>query len=71
MPVDLNEAIQRIKAAGTNNVRVVPMTGQHCINGQFQIEVKENSGWVPIATGLYKSVAEDIIKQATSKLILG
>jgi hypothetical protein len=73
MPQDLNETIQKIKQAGIASVRVVPMAGQ-TIHGQYQIEVKTNTGanpWTPIMTSLTKQMAEDIVQQATNKVLLG
>lgn len=71
MPVNVNEAIQKIKAAGTANVRSVPMPGQNVNSGDYQIEISQNGEWTPVATGISKKIAEDIISQATNRVILG
>jgi len=71
MPINVNEAIQRIKQAGSNGVRAVPMPNQHVADGDYQIEVKTNETWTPIVTGIKKKIAEDIISQATNRVILG
>lgn len=68
--INLNETIQRIRAVGAHNARSVPMAGES-IDGQHQIEIKEDSGWQPIVSGITKRTAEDIISQATNKVILG
>ena len=70
MVLNINEAIAKIKAVGATNVRSVPMPG-HTPSGQYQVEIKENAVWVPIVTGLNKRMAEDIITQATNRVILG
>lgn len=66
--MNINEAI---KAAGPRNVRVVPMSGQPAISGLHAIEIRQANGWIPIASGLQKAVAEDIVRQATNRVILG
>jgi len=71
MPVNVNEAVNRIKAAGTTNVRSVPMQGQNVHSGSYQIEIKENNIWVVIAECPNKKIADDIISQATNNVILG
>jgi hypothetical protein len=71
MPVNVNEAVARIKSVGSSNVRSVPMDGQNVHSGAYQIEVKENNNWVPIAECPNKKIADEIISQATNKVILG
>lgn len=71
MPVNLNEAITRIKAAGPCNVRSVPMAGQDVISGRYQIEIRESGTWSIVLEGTTRSMAEDIIRQSTNKVILG
>jgi len=72
MPINVNEATAKIKAAGSSNVRAVPMPGQNVHSGTYQIEVKQSDGhWVVIAECPNKKIAEDIISQATSSVILG
>jgi hypothetical protein len=69
--IDVNSAIQMIKQVGSSRVRAVPMPDQNVMDGNYQIEVKEDSGWRPIVTGIKKRIAEDIITQATNRVILG
>lgn len=69
--VNVNEAIERIKSAGAGNVRSVPMPGQNVNDGQYQIEINQNGQWVPVATGISKRISEDLISQATNRVILG
>lgn len=68
--ININEAIQRIRQAGSKNVRCVPMAGQPVMDGDYQIEIL-NDTWSPIVTGVKKKIAEDLIAQATNKVILG
>lgn len=71
MPINVNEAIVKIKKAGSKNVRAVPMPGQSVTSGDYQIEILEDGSWAPTATGLPKKLADDLISQATSRLICG
>jgi hypothetical protein len=71
MPININEAIQKIKQAGSACVRAVPMPNQNVLTGDYQIEIKTGDIWSPIVIGVSKKIAEDIITQATSRLLLG
>ena len=71
MTVDMNEAIRKIKSAGENNVRSVPMSGQSVQGGDYQIEIREGSNWITVVTGVQKAVAESIVSQAVNRVILG
>lgn len=71
MPLNMVETVNRIKKAGATNVRMTPMSGQSSIDGLYQIEIREGSTWSTIAEGLPQSTAGDLIKQATSRVILG
>jgi len=70
MAINVNEAIQKIKEVGTTSVRAVPMP-QQPVTGTYQIEVNQSGTWTPIVTGVSKKIAEDIISQATNRVILG
>ena len=69
--ININEAIQKIKQAGASSVRSVPMTNESVDGGNFQIEVNLNGSWTPVISGVKQSMAEDIIRQAFNKVILG
>ena len=71
MAVNINEAIMKIRAAGPANVRSTPMEGQNVHTGQYQIEVKESDMWVPVAIGITKTIADNIISQAVNRVICG
>lgn len=71
MPINVNEAIQKIKQAGSDSVRAVPMPGEDVKSGNYQIEIKSGDLWAPIVVGVNKKIAEDIISQATNRVILG
>lgn len=71
MVFNLNETVNKIKQVGTTNVRSVPMQGNDPVNGQYQIEIYDGGTWKPLVTGLKKAMAEDIIKQALNRVILG
>lgn len=66
--MNINEAI---KAAGPRNVRIVPMPGQPAISGLHSIEIRQANGWVAIVSGLQKAIAENIVREATNRIILG
>lgn len=68
--INLSEAKSRLRKAGDKNVRVIPMPG-HSFNGDHQIEVYENSQWIPVILGLAKTVAESIVREATNRTICG
>lgn len=63
--VNLKETIQKITLAGVNNARSVPD------GDSFKIEVKRGGVWQPIASGLTESIANDILKRAANRTILG
>lgn len=69
--LNLTEATQKIKAAGAKNVRVVPMPNQSAITGLHMIEVREGAGWTGIVSGLSKTAAEDMVRQAVNRTICG
>jgi hypothetical protein len=70
--LNLSEATQKIKSVGASNVRIIPMPGQAAVTGLHRIEIRDNSGaWVGIVEGLQKRAAEDLVKQATNRVILG
>lgn len=70
MPANINEAIQKIKAVGPNSVRIVPMQGQP-VDGDHQVEIHENGSWTPVVIGIKRPMAEDIVRQATNRVLLG
>lgn len=69
--LNLNEAISRIKSVGVHNVRIVPMQNESVIDGNHQIEVNESGAWTTIIAGIKRNIAEDLVRQATNKVILG
>jgi len=71
MPLNMVETVNKIKKAGTTNVRTVPMPGQPVTGGMYQIEVKEGTAWSVIAEGLPQTTANDLIRQATNRVICG
>lgn len=70
MAIKVNEITEAVKKAGSSNTRVVPMAGSG-LDGLHQIEVKENGSWNSVASGLSKRMAEDLIQQATNRVLLG
>lgn len=68
--INLNEAIKSIKSVGSKNVRSVPEPGQG-FDGRHRIEICQSGVWNPIVSGITKTMAEDIIKQALNRTICG
>jgi len=71
MAINVQEAVQRIRRAGLTNTRIVPMPGNNPLDGDHQIEVHEGNQWSTVLMGVKKNIAEAIISQAASKVILG
>ena len=61
------DTIQQIREAGTNNARITNMAGTQNV----KIEINKNGQWVTIMRDLKQSIAEDILRQANNRLILG
>jgi len=67
--INLQETIEKISRAGTSNVRVVSDSdnpGLRCT-----IECKKGGVWTPLLTGLTQAIADDIIKRASNRTLLG
>lgn len=64
--VNLNEAVQKIKSVGSLNARVVSSA-----DGKAEIEVREGGNWTTLVSGITRKIAEDIMSQATNRVILG
>lgn len=62
----LKEAVQRIKQIGVENIRKVPTS-----NGRVDIQAKQGNGWVTILENVQASAADDIIRQASNRVMLG
>mgnify|MGYP001594996388 CR=1 FL=1 len=65
MTANINDAIQKIKSLGLSNTRIVSSGEKSCI------EVRENGQWNKVIVGVTQRIAEDIVAQATNKVILG
>lgn len=62
----LKEAIQKIQTAKPENVRVIPKDGK-----KFQVQILEEKGWVDLLHPMDKVMAEDVLRQANTKMIFG
>ena len=71
MPININEAVTQIKKVGSHNVRILPMPGQDINTGTHQIEIYEQNTWKVLLSGVPRTTAEDLVKQATNRMILG
>lgn len=71
MAISMVEAVERIKRAGSTNVRAVPMPGQSATGGMYKVEIMEGGGWVSVAEGLPQTTAQDLIRQAGNRTICG
>ena len=70
-PINLDKAMHDMKSAGAKSIRAVPMPGQSVATGLYQIEVKQEAGWAVLVEGMPKKTAEQMISQATNRVILG
>lgn len=74
MVVDFRELAERLRAAGPNNVRCVPASGQHVDNGKYEIEVRSGDRWDVVATGLTQTSAFSLVREhchKSNRVILG
>lgn len=71
MTVDVNNVTIAIKRAGATNVRITPMAGQSITEGDHQIEINQNGTWSAIATGVKRTLAEQLVNQALNRTICG
>jgi|APFre7841882654_1041346.scaffolds.fasta_scaffold156373_2 hypothetical protein len=62
----IREAVEKIKSVGVENTRITPTTPGKC-----KIEIKQNNAWVTILEDVNIKSADDIIRQASSRLLLG
>lgn len=67
--VNLQEVIQKITLAGSDNVRIVPAGSGR--GGIYNIEIRRGGVWVRAASGLSKIIADDIVKRASNRTICG
>lgn len=63
----IKEAVERMKKAGESKTRLVPITGTNQVN----IQVDMGQGWATIMKGVERPMAEDILRQAKDRVILG
>ena len=66
MPNTIKEVVERIKKVGVENVRKTPAQG-----GMVQIQIKVGENWLTIMENVAPGSADDIIRQASSRVILG
>ncbi len=62
----VKEAVEKIRQVGVDNARITQLG-----NGKAKIEVKTKAGWVSVLNNVSSGIAEDILRQATNKVILG
>jgi hypothetical protein len=61
----IKEAVDKIRQVGTTNARITPV-GNRC-----KIEIYTGKEWVTLLSNLERNIAEDVIRQATNRVILG
>ena len=64
---NLKEAINKIREVGMTSTRITPITNSN----KVKIEININGSWVTLLSGITHSMAEDAIRQANGRLILG
>jgi len=69
--ININEATSKIKKVGVNNVRIVPMLGQHFSKGLQQIEIYESNSWSVVLSGLPEDAARAIVNSSVNRTING
>ena len=65
MPNTIKEVVERIKKVGVENTRIIPK------GNTVQIQVKVGNDWLMIMENVAPGSADDIIRQASSRVILG
>lgn len=65
--MQLNEVIQRIQKAGADKASAEPMSG----GKKWRIVLQTPAGRATLKDNLTQAMAEDIIRQATNRVILG
>jgi hypothetical protein len=61
-----SEAVKKVREVGASNARIVPTQGR-----KFKVEILSNGSWVTVLRDLEHPIAEDVIRQATNKVLLG
>jgi hypothetical protein len=67
--INLQEAIDKISRAGTSDVRIVSDSSNPGL--RCTIEYKTGGVWTPLIQGLSPALADDIIKRASNRTLLG
>jgi len=62
----VKEAVEKIRQVGLDNARIIQLG-----NDKAKIEIKTKAGWVSVLSSVNSGIAEDILRQATSKMLLG
>lgn len=61
------DAVNRIREAGSGNTRISPIPNSR----KVKVEIKVNNSWVTVLRDLDQTIAEDVLRQATNKVLLG
>ncbi len=64
--MNLQEAITEVRSSGVQNTRITPIAGTK----KSKIEVNKNGQWTEVLQ-IDSILAEDVIKQATNRVICG
>jgi hypothetical protein len=62
----IKEITEKIRNVGPNNYRIVSIS-----QNKVKLEINTPQGWVSILSGVTRQMAEDTIRQATNKVIMG
>ena len=63
---NLQEALLKIREVGLKNTRIMPLPNTK----RARIQIRDRSGWVTVLI-VNNNIAEDVLNQAKSNLILG
>ena len=64
---NFKSAVEKIKKVGVMNTRISPSD----IPGKCVLEIKEGEEWKTILHPMKKTMLEDVVRQASDKVILG
>lgn len=67
--LNISEVVQQIRSVGANNSRIVPISSGG--NTTYKIEINESGAWRPVIAGVNLNMAEDMMRQAVNRVILG
>lgn len=62
----IKEAVAQMKQVGEENIRKVPTS-----EGKIDIQIQKGGHWLTVLKNLNPAIADDVIRQASNRVILG